>query len=109
MKEILQKGPWTAMNHMLCLQQWDPKVSVLEMEFSKIAVWVQVHGLPFGAMSIKNAATIMGHIGEVVEIEDPIVEGIFLMSFLRVCVLINIQQPIPTGCWIPRKFGYVFV
>ena len=37
------------------------------------------------------------------EVEEPVVEGRRLRSFLRMRVTIDIRQPLTTGFWIPRK------
>lgn len=37
------------------------------------------------------------------EIEDPIVEGKVFRPFIRARMEIDIQYPLSTGCWFPRK------
>ena len=37
------------------------------------------------------------------EVEEPVVEGRILRSFLRMRVTIDIRQPLATGLWAPRK------
>lgn len=91
------------MNYIMSLQRWSPDVAVAEVNFNKVPIWVQVHGLPFGAMTIANVTKIMKLVGDLMEVEDPMVNGVLLRSFMRARVNFNIQNPLPTGCWIPRK------
>lgn len=58
---------------------------------------MQIHGLPFAAMTVTNASKIMTKVGEIMEVEDPMVEGCLLRSFMRVRVNFDIQKPLPTG------------
>lgn len=78
-------------------------MAVSEIDFSKIPIWVQIHGLPMAAMTVTNAGKIMKLVGNVLEVEDSMVDGVLLRSFMRVRVDFNTLRPLPTGCWIPRK------
>ncbi|KAJ1436344.1 Zinc finger, CCHC-type [Sesbania bispinosa] len=100
--EILKKGPWFVMGHILSLQSWVPQASVYELDFNKVSFLVQLHGFPLDMMNTKNAAKIMNHIGEVQEVENPEAEGRLLRTFIRVRALID-KNPLTTGCWVPRK------
>lgn len=48
-------------------------------------------------MTVTNASKIMTKVGEIMEVEDPMVEGCLLRSFMRVRVNFDIQKPLPTG------------
>lgn len=41
--------------------------------------------------------------GEIAEVENPIIDGRLIRSFMRALVEVNIQTPLSTGCWVPRK------
>lgn len=41
--------------------------------------------------------------GEVLEIEDPLIEGKIIRPFIRARVGINIKEPLLTWCWVPRR------
>ncbi|KAJ1392993.1 Zinc finger, CCHC-type [Sesbania bispinosa] len=103
MNDVLNRGPWYVMGHLLSLQCWVPEASVYEIDFSRTSFWIQIHGLPLDMMSTGNAARIMSKVGEVMEVENPCAEGNLLRTFIRIRVLVNIQEPLPTGCWVPRK------
>lgn len=39
-KEVYNKSPWYVMNKLISLQFWNPKVSVFEVDYSKVQFWV---------------------------------------------------------------------
>lgn len=41
--------------------------------------------------------------GVVIEIEDPWVNGKLIRTFVHAIVVINILNPLSTGCWVPRQ------
>lgn len=100
---MMKKGPWFNLNHMLSLQKWKQEVPVTEVDFKWVPFWVQLHGLPLGVMTEKNASKIVEQIGQPLEVEDSRVEGCILRGFIIVRVLVNVQKPLLTGCWIPRE------
>lgn len=102
-RRIYEEGPWSVMGNILSLQQWAPELNVFEVRFNIVAFWIQIHGLPLEAMSTTNAAKIATSIGELVEVENPYVEGKMLRPFFRVRVLVNTDKSLPTGFWVPRK------
>lgn len=102
MQEILKQGPWFILNRMINLQEWKQDVVMDEVDFSRMPFWIQLHGLPLGAMSEENAIKIASQIGETTEVEEWRVEGCALRGFIRVRVVVNILKPLLTGCWVPR-------
>lgn len=101
--EIIKRGPWYVMGHILSLQYWIPEVAAAEVDYSRVSFWVQLHGMPLGTMTSANVVKLMTRVGEVIEVENPLVEGILLRSYMRVRLYMDITKPIPTGVWIPRK------
>lgn len=81
--EVIRKGPWYVMNNLVSLQFWIPDASAFELDFSLISFWIQVHGLPLGALNTMVVSKIMATFGTVKEVEDPRVEGNLLRTFMR--------------------------
>lgn len=102
-QEVLRRGPWYIMNHLISLQYWIPEVSVYEVDYSRVSFWVQLHGMPLGTMTIKNATRLLERFGEVLEVENALVDGNLYRDFMSVRVQVDVSRPLPTGCWIPRK------
>lgn len=59
--------------------------------------------MPLGTMTTKNAVKIIERMGDVKEVENPLVDGKLLRIFMRVRVEIDILKPLSIGCRIPRK------
>lgn len=95
--EVMKKSPWLIMNHLIDLQFWTPEASVFEIDYARVSSWVQLHDMPLGTMDKGNAMKIMEKMGEV---ENPLVEGNLLRSFMRVRMKMDIQKLLPTGCGV---------
>ncbi|KAJ1400226.1 Zinc finger, CCHC-type [Sesbania bispinosa] len=102
-KEVMVKGPWYVMGSIISLQYWVPRIAAHEILFDRIPFWIQLHGLPLEMISTSNAAKIMNKIGEVQEVENPLVGNHLMRTFIRVKTLIDTKKPLSTGCWVPRK------
>ncbi|KAJ1376438.1 Zinc finger, CCHC-type [Sesbania bispinosa] len=100
---IMEEGPWYVMSHLLSLQYWIPEATVFEVNYDLVGFWVQIHGLPLDLMSINNASKLAGSIGIIQKVENPVVNGKLIRPFFRVRVMLNIKNPLPTGCWVPRR------
>ncbi|KAJ1416156.1 hypothetical protein SESBI_17681 [Sesbania bispinosa] len=83
-KDVMERGPWYVMGHLISLQFWVLEASLFEIDFGSTSFWVQIHGLPLKLLSTTNAAKIIPKVGEVLEVENPIVEGKLLRTFIRV-------------------------
>lgn len=91
------------MNHLMCLQYWNPTITPDEICFDLNPFWIQIHNLPMEVLNNANGRTILQKVVTVIEIELSILEGRVLMTFLRARVLMDVNKPFPAGCWIPRK------
>ena len=96
-RKIMEESPWNVMGHLLSLQWWSPWCSINEVSYDLVNFWVQAHGVPLEALSSRAATRIRERLGGLMEVEDPIVEGRMLRSFLRMRVTIDIRQPLTTG------------
>ncbi|KAJ1410630.1 hypothetical protein SESBI_21797 [Sesbania bispinosa] len=68
-----------------------------------VKAWGEHKDIQITDMEVKNAAKIIDRFREVQEVENPEVEGRLLRTFIRVRALINIKNPLVTGCWVPRR------
>ncbi|KAJ1389792.1 hypothetical protein SESBI_37989 [Sesbania bispinosa] len=102
-KEVMDKDPWYVMGNIISLQYWVPQISAHEILFDRVPFWIQLYGLPLEMMTTTNAAKIMGKIGEVQEVENPFVGNHLIRTFITVKTRIDINKPLTTGCWVPRK------
>ncbi|RYQ98245.1 hypothetical protein Ahy_B08g094302 isoform A [Arachis hypogaea] len=101
--QILKGGPWCVKGHLLNLQLWGQNAAIYEVSHEFMEFWVQIHGVPLEYMERETAETIGNMLGVVVEVEDPKRGNVFVRTFLRVRVAINISNPLPTGFWMTRE------
>ncbi|RYR39726.1 hypothetical protein Ahy_A09g045311 [Arachis hypogaea] len=102
-RRAYEGGPWRIEGHMLSLQWWSSNLSIDEVNYNQLSIWVQIYGLPYDKINTKNSEKIGAILRRVISAEDPFVEGNMLRSFLRVRVEINVQVPLKTGFWFRRS------
>lgn len=101
--EVIKKGPWYVMGKLVSVQNWSSQTTMKDIDFSKVQCWVQLHGLPNENLNVRSAEKLLSHMGEIMEIENPLMDGLFIRHFIRARIKVNIKNPLSTGCWIPRK------
>ena len=74
-------------------------MSVEDMDFSSIPLWVQVHGLPIEYMSKENAEEIRALVAEVLEVDFTGSGGVCMSKFLRV----KVEDPLMSGFFLDRS------
>ncbi|OMO90726.1 hypothetical protein COLO4_18925 [Corchorus olitorius] len=105
MDQILEESPWSAMGQLVNLKQWEPSEALEDIDFSKVAFWIQVHGLNRDLLTKKNAERIGASLGKVVEVENPVGDGGLVRGFLRCRVEIDLADPLKDGFWVPCSNG----
>ena len=68
----------------------------------KAPIWVQVHGLPLDRMSIATAIIIAKSLGGLIEVDNADNLKLGRKSFLRIRVLLPLDDPLPMGFLLPR-------
>lgn len=101
--KIMADGPWSVMGNLLSLQFWNPQISASELRFNLVPYWTQFHDLPMEFMSDANVKKLVAGMGELLELEDPRVNGCLLRPFYRARVLLNVEKALITGFWVPRQ------
>lgn len=89
-----------------------PDIALGEIDFSKVFFWVQLQVLPLENTNDKSAKKILNHVGDVAEVENPIVDGRIIRLFTRAMVLVDVRLPLYTGCrvrdrpriWVSLKY-----
>ncbi|XP_030955941.1 uncharacterized protein LOC115978054 [Quercus lobata] len=102
-KRILELGPWNIEGFPLILKQWHQNMSVDDLDFSSIPLWVQIHGLPIEYMSKENAEEIGALVGEVLEVDFTGSGGVCMSKFLRVKVELKVEDPLLSGFFLDRN------
>lgn len=101
---IINDGPWSVMGFCFNVQRWPSNMAIEELQLHKVAYWIQAHGIPLNLLTAGNAIEIGEKLGEVKEVEDPWEKG--SRGFLRMRVMIDVNNPLPQGFWLPRAEGH---
>lgn len=101
--QIINDGPWFVMGFCFNVQHWPSNMAIEELPFHKVAYWIQAHRIPLNLFIVGSALEISEKLGEVYEVEDPWEKG--SRGFLRMRVMIDVNNPLPQGFWLPRAEG----
>ncbi|KAB1208753.1 hypothetical protein CJ030_MR6G005862 [Morella rubra] len=96
-QRVLDQSPWTIKGFPLLLKPLMPNETVQEVDLTSFPVWVQVHGLPMGQATRGMAESATRRIGEVMEVDFRSQKAVWVTQYIRVKVLINIQQALSPG------------
>lgn len=91
-KEVMKRSPWYFMNHLMCLQYWNLSIIAEEIVFHWNPLWIQIHNLSMEFLNSTNGTTIFQKVGRVMEIEESILKGCVLRTFLRAKVLLDVTK-----------------
>jgi hypothetical protein len=99
---VLKNSPWNIKGTPLFLKHWSYDETFEEIDFVKAPIWVQVHGLPLDRMSSANAIIIAKSLGGLAEVDNLDSLKLDRKSFLRIRVLLSLDDPLPTGFLLHR-------
>lgn len=104
-KAILDSSPWSIMGFSVHFQEWPESMAIEELPRHQIAFWVQVRGVPPYMFDEENVNEMVENFGTFIRMDDPLEceEGSY--SFLRVRILLDARDPLPTGYQLPRDDG----
>ena len=78
-------------------------LSIEDMNFSSIPIWIQVHNLPIEYIFKENAEEIGALVGEVIEVDFIGNGGICMSKFLRVKVELKVEDLLWSGFFLDRN------
>lgn len=96
-KRILEEATWNIMRALLNLHQWVPQIAMHVINFSFILYWIQIHGASF---TVANTAMRGRKLGDVIDVENPIVENSIMRSFfvLELWLILKNLLSLGSGC-----------
>ena len=102
-EKILATEPWSFDKHIVLLQRYEKKVTVRELAFKHVALWIQIHEIPAPYMTREVAEDICGN----ARIVDKSTQLSEMMggSFMRVRVVIDVSVPLCRGRMISFDEG----
>ena len=94
-ERVLANEPWTFDKHIVLLQRFDGSTPPRHLRFTKLKLWVQIHGLPISLLDPETAMELGESLGQVTSCENPneLVGG----DFLRIHVEIDVSKPLCRG------------
>ena len=94
-EQVLANEPWTFDKHIVLLQRFDGSTPPRYLRFTKLKLWVQIHGLPISLLDPETAMELGESLGQVTPCENPneLVGG----DFIRVHVEIDVSKPLYRG------------
>ncbi|KAI5322351.1 hypothetical protein L3X38_031423 [Prunus dulcis] len=101
--QIINECPWSVMGFCFNVQRWPNYMAIEELPLHNVAYWIQAHRIPLNLLTAGNALEIGEKLGEVKEVEDPWGKG--TIWFLSMEVMIDSNNLLPQGFWLPRMEG----
>ena len=94
--KVRLQGPWSFDKYLLALHKLKTGEAVSKIKFNRMALWIQIHGIPT-TFQTKEVGYSIGSTIEAVESVDANEKGFCLGSFMRIRVMIEISNPLCRG------------
>ena len=95
MEKVLLGEPWSFDRHLVVFQRYDLSTPIEDLNFDKVAFWIQIHNLPYSLLTTEVAVRLGESLGVVTMPNDQTeMRG---GNFMRVRVTIDILQPLCRG------------
>nr|POE45676.1 uncharacterized protein CFP56_05566 [Quercus suber] len=98
---VLSKGPWFIGEHFLSIRPWEPDFRPALANVTSIAVWVRLNELPIEYYNAEALLHIGKTIGKVLRV-DTHTASESRGRFARICVQIDVEEPLVTAVLIGR-------
>ncbi|KAF7802528.1 Pyruvate carboxyltransferase [Senna tora] len=100
-------GPWSVHSALLTFIPWEPNMVISRTIISKVPLWVQFRGLPLEYQIPRVARQLGELVGGVLEVDwAPLIPR--NIRFMRVRVLVQIDQPLLMATLLPLDTGDLF-
>lgn len=101
--QIMDMSLWLVQGPVLKLIDSKGNISMEEVDFTRMQMWVQIHGLSLEMHNPDNARSIGNSIGRCISVEeDNVVRN---RTFLRIKVERDVTVPLSEGIWWTNKSG----
>lgn len=95
LKKIQDMEPQHFNKHMLVLKKISKDIQPSAMKFNTVPIWVRIYDLPLCGKDIYTIQQIGSRVGDMIEIDNGMVNGITISVQLK--VEINLEKPLKRG------------
>ncbi|KAI9115348.1 hypothetical protein K1719_013667 [Acacia pycnantha] len=89
-----QEGPWMIEDHYLIVQRWRPNFNPWKADLQcHISAWIRLPDVPFKFYNVESLRRIRNMIGKMIKV-DRTTSIYDKGGFARICVEIDLQQPL---------------
>ncbi|XVE73699.1 hypothetical protein DITRI_Ditri11bG0139900 [Diplodiscus trichospermus] len=92
--KVLEQGPWHIQNKPLTVRKWEPGMTSLNFDLSKIPQWIHLHNVPLELFTKLRLSYIASAIGKPLYM-DRITAYKQRLSYAKLCVEIDMEMDIP--------------
>ncbi|KAF7127540.1 hypothetical protein RHSIM_Rhsim11G0071500 [Rhododendron simsii] len=96
MGKVLDAGPWLIAGKMLVLKLWKPHMALIKEKFQCVPKWVHFYNVPFEYWMESGLSCIAISVGIPLYADD-MTARCKRMSFVKVCVEINLESKLPNS------------
>ncbi|KAM0943006.1 putative transcription factor interactor and regulator CCHC(Zn) family [Dioscorea sansibarensis] len=105
---LLWEGPWTVARRILQLSPWRESFQPAFEKLTVAAVWIQLYHLPIELWNGDILEMVAFQFGKVLKIDEHTLDC-SRAKFARVCVELDLSQPLQQGTWVKYGEFAVFV
>lgn len=99
LKMVIFKGPWTVSGMVFQLSHWEEMLQLAMAKLNKAAIWLQLHHLPLDFWDVETLESMIENIGHLLKIDELTLER-RRAKYTRVCLEIDLSQPLKCGFWV---------
>ncbi|KAJ0974977.1 hypothetical protein J5N97_016942 [Dioscorea zingiberensis] len=108
LEEVLTEGHRSVNGMIIHLIKWKPNFQPAFEELSIATLWIHLHSLPSEYQDLESLEIVASKFGKMVKIDETTMianRG----SFARVCIEMDLSQPLKRGVWVRSSSGNMFV
>ncbi|XVF72304.1 hypothetical protein PTKIN_Ptkin12aG0110100 [Pterospermum kingtungense] len=103
---VLEKRPWHVQNQLLIVRKWEPNWEVLELNWSKVPIWVHLKGVPLELFTRRGIGYLASVLGVPLYMDRFTAERKRL-EYARVCIELDVNKEIPGFIEAVRRNGSI--
>ncbi|XVE48983.1 hypothetical protein DITRI_Ditri01bG0045400 [Diplodiscus trichospermus] len=102
--KVLEEGPWHVQNKPLIVRKWEPGLTTLDLDFSRIPLWVHLSNVPLELFTKEGLSYIASAIGNPLYM-DRIIAAQQRLAYAKICVELDVNLEVPDSIEVQMKDG----